>query len=87
MIWFLQHIHAWQIEMIKTTSTKKKKKTNHGGKQYKQSYIKRSKHNKYYTNKLKVNRVSLFGLGRVWNEVHHRSEKLNTDSGFCFSNH
>lgn len=26
MIWFLQHIHAWQIEIIKTTSTKKKKK-------------------------------------------------------------
>lgn len=32
-------------------------------------YIKHSKHNKYYTNKLEVNRVNLFGLGKVWNKV------------------
>lgn len=33
-------------------------------------YIKH-RHNKYYTNKkkLKVNRVNLFGLGDVWNNV------------------
>lgn len=42
-------------------------------------YIKHTKHNKYNTKqtnrKLKVNRVNLFGLGKVWNKVRNRWSK------------
>lgn len=54
-------------------------------------YIKHTKHNKYNTKqtnrKLKVNRVNLFGLGKVWNKVRNRwSKKPNTVIIDAFTN-